>query len=151
KFERLRAEHHARVVHEVLEALDAATITAVALKGSVLGERLYGTGSPRPCTDVDLLFCPRDLSRAVTALERIGYRAEEDPLRAAERAHAHPLELHRPGSPAVEAHFRLHSEFGAEVPAEPFLERSLAYRTRSGAMTRVLAPEDELLHLALHA
>jgi hypothetical protein len=50
----------------------------------------------------------------------------------------------------VELHFRLTSAFDARLPTEPLLERA-RQGTLEGAPALFLAPEDELLHLAVHA
>jgi hypothetical protein len=41
--------------------------------------------------------------------------------------------------------------FGATLLAEEFLERCEVYHTTQGSTVHVLSPEDELLHLSIHA
>jgi hypothetical protein len=142
-------------LHDALGALESAALRPVALKGPVLAERLYPTPFLRRSADVDLLVASRDLEAAVAALEVAGFRASESipPIteRNSSRCRRGSVELLRPGSPALELHFRLFIGFGAVLPAEDFLERTVHHTTSRGRATRVLAPEDELLYLAVHA
>ncbi|MCK6548431.1 nucleotidyltransferase family protein [Myxococcota bacterium] len=146
-FERVAFEHLARAHVDVTRALDAANVPAVSLKGPALGDRIYG-GVLRPSSDLDLLVAPERLDAAISALGAIGFEPDGDtrPTRW-----AHHVRLTKRGQPLVELHWALHSEFGGDLAAAPFLSRARRYTTRRGATTWVLAPEDELLHLAVHA
>jgi hypothetical protein len=134
-----------------LYALAQANVPAVALKGPALSQRLYGDATLRPATDLDLLVAPAKLSRAIEALRNIGFEALAGKEEEYFRQHHHHVHLRAANRPTIELHFRLSSAFGVFIPAEPFLERSLPYRTTQGAECRVLAPEDELIYLAVHA
>jgi hypothetical protein len=135
----------------VLEALDRAGIQAVALKGLVLAERLYGDPALRFSSDLDLLIRPDDLEAASAVLASVGYQAQGGPTERYERAHGHHLAFSHVEFPMVEIHFHLLVEFGVTIAAGEFLSRSLAYRTPEGIRSRVLAPEDEAFYLLLHA
>jgi hypothetical protein len=139
------------LVQEALGALRSAGVQAVALKGPVLAERLHPDPAWRPSSDLDLLVRRGELDRALAALEAIGFRGQGERDAAYSRKHHYQLRLDRPLTPPIELHFRLHSSFGAFVEAEEFLVRAREYRTRGGAMAWVLCPEDEFLHLAVHA
>lgn len=54
-------------LREVLEALTAAGVRAVAVKGIVLSQTLYADVAERPIRDVNLRILPEDLPRAVAA------------------------------------------------------------------------------------
>jgi hypothetical protein len=135
---------------ESLDVLNAAGIRTVALKGPVLGERLYPEPRMRRSTDLDFLVARTDLEAAVAALESIGYRDQTGPSARYNREQHHCIHLHRPRSPAIEMHFQLHSCFG-RMPSDPVLSRAFRYETARGPVAWVLAPEDELLFLCLHA
>ena len=67
-----------RVVGELISVTDAmreAGIRVLALKGVALGRLLYGDPALRAGLDMDLLIAARDLDRAITALQAIGYLA----------------------------------------------------------------------------
>ena len=65
----------------VLKALHHDARAAIALKGSGLGEFLYGDVGARQVADLDLLIQPRDLASADAALRALGYeRVTADPL-----------------------------------------------------------------------
>lgn len=135
---------------DVLRTLDEASIQAVALKGPVLSERLYGEPSARRFTDLDFLVMPENLDRAVEALRTLGYLHQAGPSERFFRAHHHHIHLYAVDKPVIELHFILSSNFGVSIPAAPFLERSSRFAGKQGSAW-VLAPEDEWLYLAQHA
>jgi hypothetical protein len=150
-FERLGQSRLLEALDQALAALDGAGVRAVALKGPVLGERLYPDPSTRLSTDLDFLVSPEILDRAVRALQAVGYQTQAPPLHRYNRAHHHHVCLERPGWPMVELHFRAYAGFGTVVPADPVLARASHYRTQRGSIAWVLSPEDEFLQLSLHA
>jgi len=147
---RAREASHRQALGEALGALHSAGIRAVALKGLVLGERLYGGRALRPTTDIDLLVSDGSCERATAALVDAGWSWKVDPTERYHRRHHQHLHLLREGAPLVELHFRALTGFGTVVPAEGFLARALPYRSEAGP-TFVLAAEDEVLYLAVHA
>ncbi len=140
-----------RALEEALEALAGAGVSPVALKGPALADRIYPDPSLRPAGDLDLLVAEPELEAAAAALLRIGFTRGPPLQEAYQRSHHHHLQLLRPLGPAVELHFRPQSGFGAAFPAGELLARARPHRTVGGAAVRVLAPEDELLVLAVHA
>jgi hypothetical protein len=148
---RLLLRHQHQGMCSVLEAFRKAGLVPVVLKGPILGERLYGDPLIRFWSDVDVLIAPADIEPVSGLLQSMGYRQLAGPIGQYERAHSHHLTFHHDKLPMLEAHFRLMVDFGATIPAESFLERAIAYKTRDGMMCRVLAPEDELFFLCLHA
>jgi len=148
---RVAAAAQRAALDEALGALSARGIAACALKGPVLADRLYPDPALRPSGDLDLLVAGHDLDAAVAALAPAGWRPTGDLAERYHRRFQHHVGLVRPGGPMVELHFRPQSGFGSEVPTGEVLSRARPHRTASGAEVLVLAPEDELLVLALHA
>lgn len=139
-----------RLTLAVVDALAAAQVIPVLLKGYGLASRLFA-GQPfaRPATDVDVLVLPEELSAAESALATLGLRLTEVPGVEDVFEEHH----HRPWSGAaglVELHFRLFSGFGGGV----FDDRRIRERTNLGILdgraVRWLSPEDEFLYLATH-
>src|SRR6266545_1333988 len=91
-----------RALDDALQALDAARIRAVALKGPVLAERLYPEARARFSADLDLLVAPADLERATAALSALGYAAETGPPGDYHRRHSHHIHLVSPRPPMIE-------------------------------------------------
>jgi hypothetical protein len=157
RFERLAALVRARdaalrvALEAALSALLARGVEVCPLKGPVLADRIHPDPALRPAGDLDLLVAEDRLEGALSALEADGYRREEGFRAQYERRHAHHVTLLHPERPPVELHFRLQSGFGATLSAEDALARARPYRTGSGRSVRVLAPEDELILLAVHA
>jgi hypothetical protein len=149
--ERLWGARRVETLTAVLRRLEAEEIPVLPLKGPVLGERLYGDPLVRLSQDLDLLVPFAQVRPALAALEALGYRGEGGPAMRYHRRYHHHHRLDRPGGPLVELHFRLYVGFGRTIAAEPFLQRAGRYRTQSGGSCLILAPEDELLYLAIHA
>lgn len=138
-------------LEEALAALGAAGVVPCALKGPALADRLYAEPALRPASDVDLLLPEAALADAVAALEARGFRRADALVDAYQRRHGHHVHLDRPPGPAVELHFRPQSGLGTRLPAGELLARARPHRTARGTPVRVLAPEDELIVLAVHA
>jgi hypothetical protein len=147
--QRLAQRCYDEVLNEILAALHDAGVETVALKGPILGERLYGEPTLRVSSDLDLMVARSQVVAATDVLSGLGYQVEPTP--AAHERWGHHIKAHRDGSPLVELHHRLTTNFGAVVPSEEFLARAAAYRTVRGAACRVLSTEDELFYLVLHA
>jgi Uncharacterised nucleotidyltransferase len=133
------------------EIFAEANERVVALKGPLLGERVYPEGALRPSVDLDLLVAEDDLERAVATLERAGWESDSGPTAVYARRHHHHLQLRREGQPPLELHFRARVAFGAVMPAADLVARSSAVTSTHGRGLRILAPEDELVYLAVHA
>jgi hypothetical protein len=107
---------------QVLDALRAAGIRAVSLKGPALSRWLYGNVGFRRFADLDILVGPSDVTAACEALERHGYHLPDGmTVRTAAAIYrglgAWPL-AHGERYP-VDLHFRLsHRSFAAPLSAE---------------------------------
>jgi putative nucleotidyltransferase-like protein len=77
------------VLREVLDALEAASIPVLVLKGAALAHLLYPSPGLRPLSDLDLLVAPRLSGRAQSVLAEIGFRAPLSPTSRALAAHHH--------------------------------------------------------------
>ena len=138
----------------ILGRLEAAGIAALAYKGPVLAESLYGNLALREFSDLDILVEPQSVLRAQEALLAVGYRAS---LELSARQQAASLRsgcelgfVSREGAIVVELHWRIAPRhFCAEPPASELLAR--APWASVGVRVRTLAPEDLLLALSLHA
>jgi len=148
---RLRDARVRAVLEEVLGALGAVGIAPIALKGPALADRLLSEPALRPATDLDLLVSEEELSRATDALVAAGFRRAAPLQDAYQRAEHHHLHLRRDPGPDVELHFRAVSAFGAAIPTAELRARAVPHRTARGTPLLVLAPEDELITLAVHA
>lgn len=156
-FERMAAvrqlEHdlYLRMLARIDEALATSGLQAVALKGSLLAERLYDVPSLRTTSDIDLMVAERDLDRTLATLRTAGYRQDEAPSEERFRREHHHLHCHSPEGPPLELHFHAYRGFGSVLRSEPLIERSRPLERFGFRAIRVLAPEDELVYLAVHA
>ncbi|HEX7832594.1 MAG TPA: nucleotidyltransferase family protein, partial [Thermoanaerobaculia bacterium] len=91
-------------------ALTAANVRYLVLKGPVLAETAYPDRASRTMTDLDLLLSEDDYERAKSALENAGYsipaRFHGAPMAAGDTP---PMIHSDPGGPSIELHTMLDS------------------------------------------
>ena len=148
-------------LEKALEALAAAGIKVIVLKGAALGEALYGSIAQRLMGDVDLLVAQHDLERAGQTLSALGYEHRPEP-----QGRLNPLNtgftgelqyVHSQTGLLIELHWEI-------TAAEPFrrttaldtaafLERAVPMAigdVRCWGLSRLDNPVHLCLHLALH-
>lgn len=138
---------------KVLNAFEHAEIDVIVLKGAALAETVYQDIGLRPFSDVDLLVRERDLQRAKKKLAELGYILDEDvsPERYNEEF---GCDLYYTGKVNVlEVHWdimrKTKSDRYAKVEIEEIWERAVPAKI-AGADTRVMSPENMLLHFCVH-
>jgi hypothetical protein len=150
------AELHGRELARVLQALAAAGIVPVLLKGTALAYTVYDDPACRCMSDLDLWLSAGEMPRAQAVLAALGYTQQisaERPLALQSQFGGESQMLGRhAGSGLVELHW------GAL--AGEWLRRTAAVdqegiRQRAGILNLhgqvlALAPEDNLIQLAVH-
>lgn len=144
-----------RSLAELLDCLERAAIPTLVLKGAALGPAVYGNLAVRPMRDLDLFVPWSHAARAYALLTRLGYRAlEERPFADDSGLVWHSHTWQRPGSPPVvlELHWALLDIplYHRYWPFPPLWARAWPLEIE-GVLTRMLAPEDQLLHLCAHS
>jgi hypothetical protein len=140
---------------QVVDALAAADVPAMLLKGAALVETVYSDPAQREMLDLDVLVPADRLPAANAALAALGYRtlpADDDPEGA--RSHVHAAEHHDPALVgeqhvvAVELHHHVViAGEGAGFDIDDAWQRA---RAAPGATHLLPAPADLLLHVCLH-
>jgi hypothetical protein len=131
-----------------VDALAAAGVVPVLLKGPALARRYYPEPFHRATTDVDLLVSREQVEAASRVLEGLGLaRVPERPGHGGE--HTHHREF-QGAAGLVELHFRALTGYGLALEAEALLARAEEAELE-GRRVRYLRVEDELVYLALHA
>jgi len=155
------ASRNLRLYHnlaQVLQALNDRQVPTIALKGAHLAQLVYTNIALRRMADIDLLLHHDDLSRAVEALERLGYRQHGGLGLGPDEIESHHLPpMVKPGSPAIELHWTLVTPLDPMGrPNDPFsidldgLWQRAEEVVLAGVRTKVLSSEDLLLHLSVH-
>ncbi|MBP7148407.1 MAG: nucleotidyltransferase family protein [Acidobacteria bacterium] len=139
-----------QVFREAADALDAAGIRFVALKGLALGALAYAEPSLRPISDVDLLVAPAQLDAAVEALAARGFGRPSEADRAFWREAYYNIPLAAPGGHgSVEIHWSI-AQRGRHAPdVAGILERARDLPL-AGRAARIPGEADLVLHQALH-
>jgi len=155
----LRAHNRALIAQllSVFDALKAADIDIIPLKGPLLAHLVYGDATIRACRDLDFLVRKTDVARIDNVLQKLGYRPyPEMPSltirqQAAVRALSGQSQLWRADAPAaIEPHWSLApSNLCLAIDHEGMWQRSrlITFERRE---IRSLAPEDLVLSIAVH-
>lgn len=136
----------------VLGCLRAEGITPILLKGAHLATTVYAEPALRPMSDFDLLVRAAELATAERALHAAGYTSERADSIADSCTDAHHLyPLVQEGKYTIELHWTLTPPaFGIRVDLDGVWSRAQSVCIGDEAAL-VLAPEDALLHVCLHA
>jgi hypothetical protein len=118
----MRNEALAAETERILAVLRKASIPAMAVKGPLLSQRLYGDAGARPSADMDVLIRPEDLERADGVLHRIGY-AREIQLDIEDFRGAQELVYRKASSGGLAFPLDLHQRLLPYVEADPLTER----------------------------
>ena len=138
----------------VLEALESNGVEAIPFKGPVLAILAYGELGLRQFGDLDFLIRDEDLGRTITALDSIGYKRTGD-LTPAQFALIHRLQgqeiiFGESSGIAIEPHTRLiSSKMTLDIDYAGLWRRAQRVNLE-GYTFLTLAPEDDLLLLAIH-
>lgn len=139
---------------EAIEALHAAGVNVLMLKGAALARTLYRDGEVRGQQDVDLLVAPGDLDAAGAVLSKLGYRSyseERGIVGWTEHADVWWRTKEGFGNVIVDLHWRMD---GCEVAPERAWDVLFARRGRVELGGRAVPTFDRTglaLNLGLHA
>ena len=144
-----------RALRGALAALDNAGIPVVVLKGMALAYLVYSEPTLRPMQDVDLWLSPDQLEAGAETLREAGFQFPRRTYEgrwtpgAAQDGDDRALEV--PGTPIfLELHGGLPSWAGFPVAVTTAAWTRAQSVPLGDVVAHVLAPEDLLLHVALH-
>lgn len=134
-----------------LDALEAAGIETLVLKGVALATRTYPDVGLRPMTDADVLVKPDRIEHVIAVLEDQGWCPQGRLPKECVRGHA--IDLRDPDGQGLDLHWHVSdwlAPAGRESTAEATLWARAVPLEVAGASTRCLDPADALLHVMLH-
>lgn len=144
---------HARQLAQVIGALRNAGIEPVALKGVALADLLYDDPTVRPSTDLDVLVRPEQLPDALNVLQALGAQMPLQNEIDFQRRHSYDLSCVLPPAAGkatlVELHWHLAPRGLFDLDLDGWRSRCQSFDLDGTAALR-FAPEEQLLHLALH-
>ena len=131
-----------------LEALVAADVRVVVIKGAALAWTTYETPALRPIADVDILVSPQDVAKARALLADHGWL----PLRTMREADVmtrHALDYRKPPHGAIDLHWHLHHECSWPDADAAIWQRALPFPGEPRGLL-MLCPADQLIQTCLH-
>ena len=139
-----------RQLLEVIRIFNDNGIDHVLLKGSHLAEKVYSNSALRPMCDMDVLIKKHEFEKAYDALRGNGYVSSNLELHDFDlySPNGHYPPLVKAGCLPIELHWNINKRFNVEnIDGIWARAESVAV---GGLKTKVLSPEDLLLHLAVH-
>jgi hypothetical protein len=134
-----------RIGRTGIDALQAADLELVALKGAALLDSAYHDRGARPMGDVDLAVRPERVADAVAALRKAGLTPkEENPVRFLTVHHS--LAFRHEEGQEIDLHRGMLWLPGLD---EDFWQGSIEGEV-AGTCVRILQPADQLLHVCVH-
>ena len=143
----------AQAAANVAQALQAASIRFLLVKGMALAQQVWGRTSARGAGDIDILVAEADLEPTAAVVAGIGAVAQRTDRdlrpRARDRRMHHALTFHYADTD-IDVHYRLDDiPTVMAVPFEELHARSVAL-TIGSRIVRTLSPIDALLLVASH-
>ena len=137
----------------VLEALVAAGVDPLVLKGAALTRFYAGDPAPRPMRDVDVLVPPSQVERAIATLSALGYEpaagmALSCLARCAFRAGPGWLFV-APNAPDVDLHWHALHESRQPGADDDFWQGAISLDFQ-GMNVKAMNATDQLLHVCVH-
>ena len=136
----------------IVRELDRHGIQVMLLKGVHLARFVYTEPALRSMADVDIMVSREQLPEAERVLLDLGFGPRPRPDLAERCTWSNHLDkLEKEGAPVVELHWHIERPRSAfSIDLAGLWQRSQP-ATLDGAPVRLLAPEDLVLHLVLHA
>lgn len=140
------------VLGEVAAVARELSIDLLLLKGAALALTVYGAFRDRPMGDIDVLARPHDATRLWNRLREDGWALEYAGGADFYRSHHHLPPLVRGGGVGVvlEIHRAILPPRGPFDTTGDLTWADLPVLAVDGSAVRVLSPEAQLLHLAIH-
>jgi len=150
-----RALWFTQELNRILARMQSAGVDVLAHKGPALASLLYGDVAQRQFNDLDLLVRPRQVSQAKAILADLGYQCDIEFRAAQQRAllrSGYEQVFHSShGKNLLELQWRILPRFYAvDFDSEKLFARSKEVQLADRSC-RMLAPEDLLLVLCVHA
>jgi len=148
----LENERRFREIAGLLEALNAAGIETMLLKGAALALLYYRDLALRSMGDVDLLVRPERVRDAVALLQARGFRILRHSANVLTDVHLFSrkaINLTSEAVPELDLHWRTMREIHSESEETAFWESATAV-TLCGVPTRAMSAEDQVLHVCVH-
>ncbi|MBE0428969.1 MAG: nucleotidyltransferase family protein [Thermoleophilia bacterium] len=147
---------HLTQLREIAQELTSQGIEIIVLKGAVLAERIYGDVGLRPFSDVDILVREEDWPRIYEVLKKKGCQPppgkdfREVPPKLMKYDVMSHMQWTSPLGTCLEFQFDLLTMGVGMRDIGGVWDRSRKAEIL-GSEVRVLGPEDQLLHLVIHA
>jgi hypothetical protein len=147
----MQLEHY---LGRVLTALSDSGVPALVLKGPALGNSIYPNSMLRPYGDLDIVCRESDWTTTHATLASMGFEPVDGlsapPPKVWDRKAYYHTQYYRPNEAIlVEVHYDLWQIGLRPKLGDEFWRRAVPV-TIAGTAARMLAPEDQVLHLCVH-
>jgi hypothetical protein len=139
-------------LHRILEQSEAAGIPIILLKGAAFQNYLYSTSEPRLGCDFDLLTKQSDFARMCNVMAETMTAVFDTKRRYShETAFQWMFQSGSSNGPIIEIHRAITTPYIFSISEENLWAHSRPHPAYNSDLIRILSPEDNVLHLAVHA
>jgi hypothetical protein len=136
---------------QVLQSFAEQQLPVIALKGLALAKDIYGDIALRPMSDMDLLLKEDDLVRAGRVLLALGYEQEVPAWESMLKTYHHLPPFTKRSGTTIELHWNIVTpDSPVEVDLDGLWARAHFIKV-DDVEVRAFSPEDQFLHLCIHA
>jgi hypothetical protein len=147
-----RGMFHERRVRRILAEADAAGIPVILLKGAAFQHSLYAPSALRLGSDIDFLVKESDFSRMCDLMARHMTEVFDVKRRYShETAFQWMFRSDDRNDPIIEIHRAITSPYVFSIRESDLWASSWPHPAYDSELIRILSPEDNILHLAVHA
>lgn len=139
-------------LRRILEQSEAAAIPIILLKGAAFQDCLYSASEPRLGCDFDLLTKQVDFPRMCNLMAKTMTAVFDTKRRYShETAFQWMFQSGTSNGPVIEIHRAITSPYIFSIREENLWAHSRPHPAYGSDLIRILSPEDNVLHLAVHA
>jgi Uncharacterised nucleotidyltransferase len=139
---------------EILSLLEKGGVDALAFKGPVLAQQLYGDLSLREFIDLDILVFPKDAPTVIALLSAKGFEPQfvltRQQFARFQRSKCQMTLYHKATRELIEVHWALLSPGYSFSPAVPMVWDSIQNVSIAGRSIKTFSSETQLLFSCLH-
>jgi hypothetical protein len=138
------------MLERTVEEFTKKDISIILLKGMAFNDYLYSTNSPRLSSDIDILVRPKDKGDAKNILAKFMSLHTSIKKAKFDSLYEDTFVSKNPNQPHIDLHYHLVHPTLFPIESDILWAHSIIHPAYNNEKVRMLSPEHNLIHLALH-